>query len=268
MAPMGQIIRELMAERAIKCEKVSRYSVTADISGRSGKWRWMFLWNKTESMILSLNFLPVIVPQERRTEMCRFMAKANADITFGNFQMDSSDGWACFRTGMPILNSRQKRRAIAAVVIDGLCTMGKYLPTLMSLAKGFEPVDQRPRHERSKSKAAMRRQRVTQFREYLLLMKKRAHEEVGGACFLTFSAEVPEDQVPEGLESRMVQFIFEEKWFALGRPQHEHIAPGGRTYPQGTLRVLPRSRHATGQRQRDQGPSGVRPPRPKVHLRR
>lgn len=64
-----------------------------------------------------------------------------------------------------------------------------------------------------------RARRISQFVRYLKLMDERAHAEGGGSCFLIISQ--PEDawkrDNPDD-KPRLVQFCFQEKWFAIDVP--------------------------------------------------
>ena len=69
---------------------------------------------------------------------------------------------------------------------------------------------------RSRRSLVTRALRTGQFMRYLQTMDKRVHEEAKGSCFLIFSRPTApgENQDPHD-KPKMVQFCFEEKWFAI-----------------------------------------------------
>jgi len=177
--------------------------------------------------------------------MCQYLCKLNTDLTWGNFQMDYDDGWVALRTSFPLKALRLSRRVIASLVLTGFRTMDDHVQGLLTVASGQATVKKKRRRLAqhasarrsrpcdgntqpvSKDYRALRQHRVEQFAEYLRRMGKRAHEEVGGACFMIFETPIEgaENVRGESLSDRTVQFVFEQNWFAVDLP-NTSLLPG------------------------------------------
>ncbi len=70
---------------------------------------------------------------------------------------------------------------------------------------------------------------MDQFVRCLKMMEKRAHEEIKGSCILIFSRPDVSEACAQGKDPhsvpKMIQFCFEEKWFAIDVPSI-HLSPG------------------------------------------
>ena len=224
----------------------NRYRVV--IYGNTARWLWIAQWDEDDSFFAGYSYCPVNVPADRHQVAAEYLTRANWRLRLGNFELDYAEGEVCFKTSMVMENVRPTVELIRRTAFVNFQMVDRYLPGLMSVIYGKanpkavieeaerpkqEPAGENEEEEDDaaakeatpvrrvlpKFRGARRKVRVDQFVRQLKLMDRRTHEEAKGSCFLTiaqpFDPSVHE-QNPEAHDGpRVVQFCFEDKWFAI-----------------------------------------------------
>jgi len=106
----------------------------------SRQWNAYLATDERRRVITLFSCCPEKVPQERRNEAARFMAKVNWGLMLGHFTMDFSDGEVRFKTSIPIGQGMLDQAAFARVLNSNFSTFDHYLPELYRIIG--EPIRQ------------------------------------------------------------------------------------------------------------------------------
>jgi len=105
--------------------------------GDNAQWQWIIHMHSQGGGIVSYcGHCPLKVPARRRAAVAEYLTRVNWLLSFGNFEMDWSDGRAIFRAGIPVTASGVSEKAIEHLVYAPYFAMDRYLPGLLAVALG------------------------------------------------------------------------------------------------------------------------------------
>lgn len=71
-------------------------------------------------------FLPLFVPEAKRTQMADAINRANFGMMLGCFEMRTSDGLVAFRVGMPVVDGDLTERQFRSLLVTAFQTADQY----------------------------------------------------------------------------------------------------------------------------------------------
>jgi hypothetical protein len=79
---------------------------------------------------------PVKVPEDKRSAMAEFIARANYGLRIGNFELDFSDGEVRYKSSLDFEDVALESQLIHNAIYPAVQTMDRYLPGLMGVIYG------------------------------------------------------------------------------------------------------------------------------------
>ena len=102
----------------------------------SGQWHWVAHCSSDSRFLVFCSFCPINVARKRRAATAEYLMRANWGLSFGNFEIDWSDGQVQFRTTIPIETPGRLPEAMEHLVYGNCALMNQYLPGLLAVACG------------------------------------------------------------------------------------------------------------------------------------
>ena len=104
--------------------------------GKKGEFNCFVQAREEAEHVVIYAVLPVVVAEERREEVSRFITRANYGMMVGNFELDFSDGEVRYKTSADLEDVDEFRILLRNLVYANVLTMDKYLPGLMRVIFG------------------------------------------------------------------------------------------------------------------------------------
>ena len=107
---------------------------------KNGDFLYMIRVREEKDELVFYTYYEVKVPESKRQEAAAFFTQVNDGLTIGNFEMNMEDGEARFRMGVAVTDRPLTSSEIDHLVVSGLSTAEHYLPGLMAVIGGDEPL--------------------------------------------------------------------------------------------------------------------------------
>ncbi|MCL5996332.1 MAG: YbjN domain-containing protein [Chloroflexi bacterium] len=89
-----------------------------------------------EQQLVFYSYCPETVPEDRRTAMAEFIARANYGLVLGNLELDFEDGELRFKTSIDVEGTELSPELIRPVLYANVLTMDQYTPAIMTVICG------------------------------------------------------------------------------------------------------------------------------------
>jgi hypothetical protein len=99
--------------------------------GHSGSWQCFATVDEERQWFSFFSILPSNVAEEKRDEICEFIARANYGLVIGNFEMDFDDGEVRYKTSVDVEGGELTPQMIDNLIRTNLMTMDRYYKGLM-----------------------------------------------------------------------------------------------------------------------------------------
>lgn len=110
--------------------------------GENGRWQLIARARDPEQQVIVFSVLEKRVPEERRSAMAEFVARANYGMIIGNFELDFSDGEVRYKTSIDVESGELTTGMVKRLVYANVLMMDKYLPGIIDVMHGrAEPAD-------------------------------------------------------------------------------------------------------------------------------
>ena len=110
--------------------------VKVTFKGENGEWTCVGQAIEKNDQMLFYSIAPLSTPEDRRTEMARFLARANYGTILGNFELDLNDGEVRYKTSIDANGEELVPKLVQPIVYANVLMMDKYLPGIMAVATG------------------------------------------------------------------------------------------------------------------------------------
>jgi hypothetical protein len=109
--------------------------------GQNGKWN-CYAKAREEDEFVFYSIGHVNAPENKRTAIAEFIARANYGTIIGNFELDYDDGEIRYKTSIDVEGSNLTFDLIKQLVYTNVTMMNEYLPGILSVIEGdVEPKD-------------------------------------------------------------------------------------------------------------------------------
>ena len=109
---------------------------TTAFKGESARWMCMGRVREEHSQFIFYSVCPVLVPENRRSEISEFINRANFGMLIGNFELDYTDGEIRYKTSIDSEGGELTKPIIRQLVVANVLMMDRYLPGVMAVAFG------------------------------------------------------------------------------------------------------------------------------------
>jgi hypothetical protein len=99
--------------------------------GHSGSWQCFATVDEERQWFSFFSILPSNVAEEKREDICEFIARANYGLVIGNFEMDFEDGEVRYKTSIDVEGGELTPQMIDNLIRTNLMTMDRYYKGLM-----------------------------------------------------------------------------------------------------------------------------------------
>ena len=104
--------------------------------GESARWACLGRVREEHSQFIFYSVCPMLVGEEKRSEVGEFINRANFGMLVVNFEMDYADGEVRYKTSLDVEGAECSQALIRQVVAANVLMMDRYLPGLMSVLYG------------------------------------------------------------------------------------------------------------------------------------
>ncbi len=124
-------------------------SVNLGFAGENGCFRCLALVDADDDLFQFFSFVPMRVPEEKKTQIAELITRANYGLKIGKFEMDFSDGELRFQTSARYGAHTLHDEVIRDIIATNLMTVDRYFPAFSNvLFAGEEPEEAISRIER------------------------------------------------------------------------------------------------------------------------
>jgi len=109
--------------------------------GRNGEFRVVARVRGDFDQLMVYAFAPLAVPEERRLEVCEFVARANYGMRIGNFEIDMNDGELRYKSSLDYEDVGLTAIMIRNVIYPAAQTMDRYFPGLIAVVAGAKSAE-------------------------------------------------------------------------------------------------------------------------------
>jgi hypothetical protein len=117
--------------------------------GETGDWPCAAFVLEEQRRFAFFSRLPVTVPESVRPAMAEFITRANFGMAVGCFEMDFADGDLRFKTSLDTGGEPLTDALLEPLIWLNVATMERYLPGVLDVVAGGEPVAALARVEES-----------------------------------------------------------------------------------------------------------------------
>jgi len=246
MAAIVEVVQAFLREMEWNWEQIDEHRLRVLVGGEAGRWLWTACWNAEDTLFVSYSTCSFKVPPKRRSAVAEFLAMANYGLKLGNFELDLDDGEVRFKLSVPVPGGQLSRLLVRDLAFCGFSRIDRYIPSLMTVAFGTvsprkaikqaelppkpQPANDPEDHDLQGNPGCDRAKRVAQIVNCLRRMKNRAINEAkarSGFVLANYVRGPTGSQRDRGAEAagsrsvgtdRMLQFCFEDEWFAIDIP--------------------------------------------------
>ncbi len=104
--------------------------------GDNGQWNCFAQTSEDNERFAFYSICPVTTPEDKRSLMAEFIARANYGLIIGNFELDFEDGEVRYKTSIDVEGDRITEALVQQQVYANIATMDNYLPGIMKLIYG------------------------------------------------------------------------------------------------------------------------------------
>jgi hypothetical protein len=97
--------------------------------------QWPVVCYMKDALLCFSSLLPIIVPDEKRKKILKYINQANWDIAIGNLEMNLADGEIRFRTSA-VVDKTLSPLVVGALLTTNLAMTNHYLPSLRQVLAG------------------------------------------------------------------------------------------------------------------------------------
>jgi hypothetical protein len=108
----------------------------SSFAGENGQWSCVALGLEETDQFAFYSICPVNAQPDLLAATAEFIARANADMLIGNFELDWDTGEIRFKTSIDVEGSGLTVELVSAQVYANVSTMDRYLPGLMNVLYG------------------------------------------------------------------------------------------------------------------------------------
>ncbi len=105
-------------------------------SGRHGNWLCWAEARENQHQFVFYSICPIKVPENKRSAICEYLARANYGLIIGNFELDLRDGEIRYKTSIDVEGENLTPALVKNLVYANLSTMDRYLPGIMGVIYG------------------------------------------------------------------------------------------------------------------------------------
>jgi hypothetical protein len=98
------------------------------IRGNNGRWRVGGVASESDHVFLFVSSRLLRIPQQKFPEIIEYINMVNSAITYGNFELNLSDGEIRYRTSIDVGGDRLTKSLVRQIVSGNLGLMDYYLP--------------------------------------------------------------------------------------------------------------------------------------------
>ena len=101
--------------------------------GKNGKWNCYAKARVQKQQMVFYSICPIIVLENKRSEVAEFMTRANYGLIIGNFELDFTDGEIRFKTSIDVEGDNLTSALIKHLVYANITMMDEYLPGIVAV---------------------------------------------------------------------------------------------------------------------------------------
>ena len=117
-------------------------AVSLSFRGVNGRWACLAQAREAEAQLLFYSICPVAVQEAQLPAAAEMIARANAGLILGNFELDYDDGEIRFKTSIDVEGDRLTTALARRMVHANVATTDQYLPALRAvLDEGVAPAE-------------------------------------------------------------------------------------------------------------------------------
>jgi hypothetical protein len=108
--------------------------------GENGAWNCYATTREEQQQIAFYSIAPITAPENKRSQIAEFIARANYGMIIGNFELDFNDGEIRYKTSIDVSSDNLSLAIIKNLVYSNVMMMDEYLPGIMAVIEtGVEP---------------------------------------------------------------------------------------------------------------------------------
>ena len=108
-------------------------AASTSFHGVSGQWACLAQAREAESQLLFYSLCPVAVQPGQYAAAAEVVARANAGMIVGNFELDYDDGEIRFKTSIDVEGDRLSPALVKRLVYANVHTTDQYLPAIRAV---------------------------------------------------------------------------------------------------------------------------------------
>ncbi|MEH1813550.1 MAG: YbjN domain-containing protein [Nostoc sp.] len=102
--------------------------------GENGTYKvYLNVMNLDKDLLISYSYIPVKAPKDKIEKMALLLNKINRNLSYGNFEMDYSNGEITFRNGIHFLGEKFTEYMALNTISPCAFTVDKYFPAIKAL---------------------------------------------------------------------------------------------------------------------------------------
>ncbi len=114
--------------------------VRAYFHGENGNWGCYAKATDELHQVVFYSVCPLTVPEEKRSAMAEFIARANDGLIIGNFELNFATGEVRYKTSLDVEGEPLTFNLVKNLVYPNLFTMDRYLPGIIAVIGTSSPI--------------------------------------------------------------------------------------------------------------------------------
>lgn len=127
------LINYLSAENIPFYQTESDHHLLIPIAGNSGSLKCIAEAREDQRQVLFITILPITVPIAKLLAVAEYIARVNATLTIGSFELDFDDGLVAFRTSSEFGPEPPTTTLLRPLAHHAIAMADKYTPGIMDI---------------------------------------------------------------------------------------------------------------------------------------
>jgi len=136
MSTIFEAMQQFLDEDEWPTSPIQDTVLRTTFQGKTGQWTCFAQAREEQEQMVFYSVCPMNVPEERRTEVARYLSYANYGLIIGNFEIDLRDGEVRYKTSIDVEGGELEQHLIKPIVYTNVLMMDKYLPGLSAVTHG------------------------------------------------------------------------------------------------------------------------------------
>lgn len=132
-------VEAFLAEDGWACERDDA-ALRVEVEGGGARWTCVALALPDGDRLVLYGVVPEPCPPDRLAAMAEFVARANAGLALGNFELDYADGSMRFKTSIDVAGDRLSVALVRTLFYSNAAVMHRYLPGIAAVVAGTAPL--------------------------------------------------------------------------------------------------------------------------------